>query len=186
MSEWHHHYYPEYEPDLDYYINGPSREPQKFNGKGDFRLWEVEVCEILGYEDVAEALDAKPDHMNQQEWKVFDGKACSILRFYLSKEVQNKVVAEKSSKDILEKLERLYLKKDSFIERITLRKQLYKLRMDASTTSLRDHLVEFNRRVLELSEFDVNLSEEDKVSILLASLPDEYNHLVMGMLYAKE
>lgn len=186
MSEWHHHYYPEYEPDMYYYINGPSREPQKFNGKGDFRLWEVEVCDILCYEDVAEALDGKPDHMNQQEWKVFDGKACSILRFYLSKEVQNKVVAEKSSKDILEKLERLYLKKDSFIERITLRTQLYKLRMDESTTSFRDHLEEFNRKVLELSEFDVNLSEEDKVSILLASLPDKYNHLVMGMLYAKD
>ncbi|PRQ27110.1 putative RNA-directed DNA polymerase [Rosa chinensis] len=186
MSEWHHHYYPEYEPDLDYYINGPSREPQKFNGKGDFRLWEVEVCDILGYEGVVEALDGKPDSMKQGEWKVFDEKACSILRFYLSEEVQNKVVAEKSSKDILEKLERLYLKKESFIERISLKMQLYKMRMDESTTSLRDHLEEFNRRVTELSEFEVELSEEDKVSILLASLPEKYNNLVMGMLYAKD
>ncbi|XP_062023891.1 uncharacterized protein LOC133740059 [Rosa rugosa] len=90
-------------------------------------------------------------------------------------------MAAKSGKQILEKLGKIYLN-NSFNERI-LKMQLYK---DERTTSMQEHVDEFNRRVWELSGYDVEFSDEDKVAILLASLPEKYNDLVMGMMYGKD
>ncbi|PRQ27111.1 putative RNA-directed DNA polymerase [Rosa chinensis] len=177
---WH----PQLGCDQDYNLNAPSWEVEKFNGKNNFKMWQVEVCDVLAVEGLVEALDGKPSYMKQAEWKVLDQKACSILRFYMSKKVKQKVMAAKSAKEILEKLGKIYLN-NSFNERI-LKMQLYKLRMDERTTSMQEHVDEFNRRVWELSGYDVEFSDEDKVAILLASLPEKYNDLVMGMMYGKD
>ncbi|KAL6207480.1 hypothetical protein ACLB2K_018438 [Fragaria x ananassa] len=42
------------------------------------------------------------------------------------------------------------------------------------------------RITLNLSGYDAEFSDEDKAAILLASLPEKFNDLVMGMMYGKE
>ena len=44
----------------------------------------------------------------------------------------------------------------------------------------------FNKVIDELLAFDVKIDEEDKVLILLSSLPKSYNHVITTILYGKE
>jgi hypothetical protein len=48
------------------------------------------------------------------------------------------------------------------------------------------HLNKFNMLNTHLLNFAVKIVEEDKVILLLASLPPSYDHLVMTLLYGKE
>lgn len=157
---------------------------EKFDGKNNFSMWQVEVKDILVKDGLSEALEGKPQGMKDNEWISFDQQACSTIRLCLSKEIKHNVMTVKSAKEIWEKLEKLYLEK-SLTNRINLKKEFYRFTMDESTT-LQDHLNEFNRMLSELLNLEVKMSEEDKVAVLLASLPEKYDHLVTTMLYGKQ
>jgi hypothetical protein len=51
---------------------------------------------------------------------------------------------------------------------------------------LLEHLNKFNMLKTQLLNFGVKIKEEDKVILLLASLPPLYDHLVTTLLYEKD
>ena len=51
-------------------------------------------------------------------------------------------------------------------------------------TTMLEYLNFFNK--IELLVVDVKIDEEDKASILLSSLPESYNHIVITILYDKK
>jgi hypothetical protein len=53
-------------------------------------------------------------------------------------------------------------------------------------TDLLEHLNKFNMLKTQLLNFGVKIKEEDKVILLLASLPPFYDHLVTTLLYDKD
>ena len=52
-------------------------------------------------------------------------------------------------------------------------------------TTMLDHLNFFNKVISELLAVDVKIDKEDKVLILLSSLSQSYDHIVITMLYGK-
>ena len=53
-------------------------------------------------------------------------------------------------------------------------------------TIVLEHLNFFNKIINELLAVDVKIDEEDKVLILLSSLPESYDDIVTATLYKKE
>ena len=51
---------------------------------------------------------------------------------------------------------------------------------------MNNHITRFDSLVTDLLNLDEKVSDVDKALILLASLPDEYEHLIVSMLTAKE
>jgi hypothetical protein len=51
---------------------------------------------------------------------------------------------------------------------------------------MNEHLNDFNKMIADLKNLDVEIDDEDKVLLLLNSLPDTYEHLVTTLLYGKE
>ena len=49
-----------------------------------------------------------------------------------------------------------------------------------------DHITRFNLLVTDLLNLDEKVSDVDKALILLVSLPDEYEHLIVSMLTGKK
>ncbi|KAL6183502.1 hypothetical protein ACLB2K_044913 [Fragaria x ananassa] len=84
---------------------------EKFYGKNNFSMWQVEVKDILVKDGLSKALDGKSQTMNENEWISFDQQACSTIRLCLSKEIKHNVMTETSAKGIWEKLENLCLEK---------------------------------------------------------------------------
>ena len=66
-----------------------------------------------------------------------------------------------------------------------MKKQIYSLQMNDGLNHL-EHLNAFNMLITQLSNFGLNLEEEDKTILLLASLPTSFNHLVTTLMYGKD
>ena len=65
------------------------------------------------------------------------------------------------------------------------RLKLYRFQYKPGTT-MNDHITRFDSLVTDLLNLDEKVSDVDKALILLASLPDEYEHLIVSMLTGKE
>uniref|UniRef100_A0A2N9FA36 CCHC-type domain-containing protein n=1 Tax=Fagus sylvatica TaxID=28930 RepID=A0A2N9FA36_FAGSY len=131
----------------------------KFDGTGNFGLWQRRVKDLLVQQGLVKALygkTKKPEKMTDEEWEELDMKAVSTIRLLLADEVMYDVMEENSTAGIWLNLEKRYMSK-SLTNKLHLKQKLYGLKMT-----------------------------EDKAMMLLTSLPASYEHLVMTLLYGKE
>ncbi|GKA82952.1 hypothetical protein Tco_0789700 [Tanacetum coccineum] len=82
------------------------------------------------------------------------------------------------------KLTSLYMTK-SLANRLYLKKKLYTYYMSPST-KLGDHINEFNKLILDLTNIDIEIEDEDQSLMLLTLLPSSYKNFVETLLYVKE
>ncbi|PON38934.1 Zinc finger, CCHC-type [Parasponia andersonii] len=76
--------------------------------------------------------------------------------------------------------------KKSIANRLYQKKKLYTLHIEEGK-SLKKHLDDFNKIILDLKNIDVEIEDEDQAIILLCSFPQSrYEHLVDTLLYKKE
>ncbi|GJU72050.1 hypothetical protein Tco_1263455 [Tanacetum coccineum] len=53
-------------------------------------------------------------------------------------------------------------------------------------TKLGDHIGEFNKLILDLTNIDIEIEDEDQTLILLTSLPSSYEIFLESLLYGRE
>jgi hypothetical protein len=104
-------------------------EIEKFNGKS-FELWKLKMEDLLVERDQWIMVDpgTAPTGTSADDWKKMDRKAKSTIRLCLSDSVLLNVSEEATTKDLWEKLGKLYQSK-SLVNKLFLRKKLYNLRM---------------------------------------------------------
>nr|KYP33977.1 Retrovirus-related Pol polyprotein from transposon TNT 1-94 [Cajanus cajan] len=144
-------------------------EIEKFSGLGDFSLWRVKMNALLVHQGLDAALSDEAI-MKVEERKRTEvlKKAHSAILLSLGDEVLREVAEEKTAMEIWKKLESLYLKR-SLANRLYLKKRLYTLQMEEEK-SLKKHVDDFNKIVLDLKSIDVKIDDEDQAMILLSSL----------------
>ena len=111
-----------------------------------------------------------------------DLKAASTIQLCLADKVMYNVMDEETATGLWSKLD-TYMTK-SLSNKLYLKKQLYRLRMNEATTVL-EHLNFFNKVINEFLTIDIKI-DEDKALTLLNSLLESYDHIVTIMLYGKE
>lgn len=116
--------------------------------------------------------EKKLETMRDGEFDYLDKQARLGIISNLFDDVLWEVAFETTTKDLWDKLKALYMKK-SDVNRFYLKQSLYMLRISEST-SIISHLDKFDSIIMDLSNIDVEMDDEDKVMILLCSLP---NHL---------
>src|SRR5688572_7070674 len=107
---------------------GTKFEIEKFDGRINFVLWQVQVKNVLiqsglhkvlkgtptsvkddkGSEKSESSGYSKKSKMNDEEWKELDMKAVSQIRLCLAKNVLANVIGLSTTKELWEKLEELY------------------------------------------------------------------------------
>jgi hypothetical protein len=100
-----------------------------------------------------------------------------MIRLCLSNSALLNVSSEDSTKKLWDKLGSLYPSK-SMVNKLFLRKKLYILRM-SDGISVTGNLNAFNTIITELSSRYIKITEEEKCIILLCSLIDSWDNLVM-------
>ena len=160
---------------------------EKFCGKGNFSLWQRQMKDLLIQQGVHKALlgkEKKSETMKDVEWVEMDEKAASVICLNLGDEVIHNILETKTAKEVWEKLEGLYMRKN-LTNKLYVKKQLYSLHMNEGSNLL-EHLNTFNMLNTQLSSFGVNYEDKDKALLLLASLPTSFDHLVTTLMYGKE
>ena len=127
--------------------------------------------------------EKKPETMKDVEWVEMDEKKASAICLNLGDEVIHNILEAKTTKEVWEKLEDLYMRKN-LTNKLYVKKQLYSLHMKEGSNLL-EHFNTFNMLNTQLLSFGVNYEDEDKALLLLVSLPT-FDHLVTTLMYGKE
>ncbi|PHT95375.1 hypothetical protein T459_03257 [Capsicum annuum] len=107
---------------------GTKFEIEKFDGRINFDLWQVQVKDVLIQSGLYKALKERPTsekgdkdseksqsskdsekfRISDEEWEELDMKAASPIRLFLAKNVLANVIGLSTTKELWEKLEELY------------------------------------------------------------------------------
>ena len=121
----------------------------------------------------------KPMTVLDEDWVKLERKAKSTIWLCILDYVLFNVSREAMAKTLWDKLGNLYQSK-SLVNKLFLLKKLYNLRMKDGD-SVTEHLNAFNTMLSQLSYFYIKISDEDKCIILLCSLPDSLDSLVIAI-----
>jgi hypothetical protein len=117
--------------------------------------------------------------MKYEEWEILDRKALGTIRLSLAALVAFNISKEKTTKGLMDALAKLY-EKPSASNKVFPMKRLFNMKM-LEGGSVANHLNEFNMVTNQLSSVKVDFDDEVRALIILCSLPESWNGLVMAV-----
>jgi hypothetical protein len=152
---------------------------EKFNGQ-KYQLWKMQMEDYLYQKDIYLPLDGitkKSTTMKDEEWEVLDIKELGTIWLCLGSINGFQYFERKDKEDLMKELARLY-EKPSASNKVFLMKILFNMKMSEGGF-VADHLNEFNMVTNQLSSVKVNFDDEVRDLLILCSLPERWNGLVM-------
>jgi hypothetical protein len=122
-------------------------------------------------------IEKKSMAMKDEEWEVLDINALGTIRLSLATSVAFNISKEKTKKELMDVLDKMY-EKSSASNKVFLMKRLFNMNM-SEDGSVADHLNEFNTIINKLSSIKVDFDNEVRALLILCSLPESWNNLVM-------
>ena len=151
-----------------------------FNGVG-FHTWQVKVKGHLMRKGLWSVITTQMDEprgnqAQQRDFQIKDEKALGILITSVSNEIVHYLDQATTSKHAWEILEQTFGAKSKH-SKISLKMQLYSLTMheNEGLSSLINRLKSI---CTQLSYIECNIEEDDKIAVLLKSLPLQYDNIV--------
>jgi hypothetical protein len=154
---------------------------EKFNGQ-NYQLWKMQMEDYLYQKDLFLPLGGiakKPMATKDEEWEILDRKALGTIRLSLAASVAFNISKEKTTKGLMDALAKLY-EKPSVSNKVFLMKRLFNMKMSEGG-SVADHLNDFNTVTNQLSSVKVDFDDEVRALLILCSLPESWNGLVMAV-----
>jgi hypothetical protein len=154
---------------------------EKFNGQ-NYQLWKMQLEDYLYHKDLFLPLggvEKKPTTMKNEEWEILDKKALGTIWMSLAASMAFNISKEKTTKDLMEKLSKLY-EKSSASNKVFLMKRLFNMNMSEGG-SVADHLNQFNTVPNQPGSVKVDFDDEVRALLILCSLPGRWNDLVMAV-----
>ena len=117
--------------------------------------------------------------MKDEEWLVLDRKALGIVRLCLAVSVAFNISKETTTEGLMKPRGKLY-EKTSASNKVFLMKHLFNMKMSEGGF-VADHLNDFNTVTNQLSSVGVNFDDEVRALLILCSLLESWNGLVISV-----
>ncbi|KAH9698769.1 hypothetical protein KPL71_024127 [Citrus sinensis] len=134
---------------------------------------------VLRKNNCLAAIGERPMEITDDKWNEIDGNAISDLHLALADGVLSSVAEKNTAKEICDTLTKLYEAK-SLHNKIFLKRKLYTLRM-AESTIVTDHINTLKTLFSQLTTLGHNIEENERAELLLQSLPDSYDQLIINL-----
>ena len=129
--------------------------------------------------DPIEGDNAKPDDMLDLDWKKLKKKTLGAIRQWVDISLYNHVAKETDPHTLWKNLENMYETKNAQTK-IFLMRKLVNLKLKEGQ-SIVEHLNDFKGMIVQLSVVGLSLDDETRACLLLGSLPDSWNTLVVSL-----
>jgi len=87
-------------------------EVVRFDGTGNFGLWQTRVKDLLAQQGISKALnEKKPAKVDDDKWEEMQAQACATIRLCLTDQIMYHVMDITSPKKIWDKLEEQFMSK---------------------------------------------------------------------------
>ena len=150
---------------------------EKFNGN-NFSLWKMKMKVVLRKNNCLATIGERSMEMTDDvKWNEMDGNAIADLHMVLANKVLSSVAEKKTAKEIRNTLIKLYEAK-SLYNKIFLKRRLYTLRI-VESTSTTDHINTLKTLFSQLTTLDHKIEENERAKLLLQSLSDSYDQLII-------
>ena len=115
---------------------------EKFDGTGNFVLWQTRVKDILAQQGILKGLqETKPAKVDNDVWEDMQVQAAATIRLCLADQVMYHVMDEDSPRKIWDKLASRYMSK-SATNKLYLKQKFYGLKMQEGS-NLVEHMNTF-------------------------------------------
>ncbi|KAH9769282.1 hypothetical protein KPL71_011940 [Citrus sinensis] len=135
---------------------------------------------VLRKNNCLAAIGERPMEITDDKWNEVDGNAISDLHLALADGVLSSVTEKNTAKEIWDALTKLYEAK-SLHNKIFLKRKLYTLRM-VESTMVTDHINTLKILFSQLTTLGHNIEENERAELLLQSLPDSYDQLIINLM----
>jgi hypothetical protein len=152
---------------------------EKFNGQ-NYQLWNMLMEYYLYQKDLFLPLGGivrKSTAMKDEEWEVLDRNALGMISMSLEASVDLNILKEKTMKELMDVLVKLY-EKPLVFNKVFLMNSLFNMKM-LEGGYVSDHLNEFSTVTNQLIYVKVDFADEVRDLLILCSLPESWNDLVM-------
>ncbi|CAH9131081.1 unnamed protein product [Cuscuta epithymum] len=148
----------------------------------NYNMWKPRMEDLLNLKDLADPLDnngVKPDKKTDEEWAKMNRKTVAQIRQWIDHSVFHHVSQEQSAHTLWEKLSSMYQAKTARNKTLLMRRLVnHKLRGGISVS---EHTSQFQDLVNQLSTTGWVLKDEEQAILLLSSLPDNWETLVVTL-----
>ncbi|KAH9754149.1 Integrase catalytic domain-containing protein [Citrus sinensis] len=134
---------------------------------------------VLRKNNCLAAIGERPMEITDDKWNEIDGNAISDIHLALADGVLSSVAEKNTAKEIWDTLTKLYEAK-SLHNKIFLKRKLYTLRM-VESTMVTDHINTLKTLFSQLTTLGHNIEENERAELLLQSLPDSYDQLIINL-----
>jgi hypothetical protein len=117
--------------------------------------------------------------MKDEEWEVLNRKELGTIQMSLAASIVFSISKEKTTKELMDALSKLY-EKPLASNKVFLMKILFNMKISKGG-SVADHLNEFNTVTNQLSFVIVDFDDQFRALLILCSLPERWNGLVMDV-----
>ncbi|KAF7140887.1 hypothetical protein RHSIM_Rhsim06G0188700 [Rhododendron simsii] len=149
----------------------------------NYAVWKPRMEDMLSWRDLydpLELLGVKPADMKTEDWKKMNQKAVGLIRQCIGQEVFHHVAQETDVYTLWTKLEGMYQSKTSRNKALLMR-GLVNLKLK-SGNSVAVHSSGFQNLVNQLASVVMKLDDELEALLLLSSLPDDWETLVVSLI----
>lgn len=148
----------------------------------NYNMWKPRMEDLLNLKDLGEPLEnkgVKPTAMTDDVWTRMNKKTVAQIRQWIDHSVFHHVSKETNAYKLWEKLQSMYQAKTARNKTLLMRRLVnHKLR---SGTSTAEHMSQFQDLVNQLGAAEWVLKDEEQAILLLSSLPDNWETLVVTL-----
>ncbi|KAJ0392280.1 hypothetical protein ATCC90586_011623 [Pythium insidiosum] len=153
------------------------KKPDDLLGNDNYFHWEFNMRMTLARKGLLNHIEGvKMGAELTDEWRAKDMKAYAIIAQGIEVEHQSKIRHTATAKDAWAALRDYYVKR-SLQNRVALTRRLHEFRMEEGS-NMASHLDRFDELVLSMEAVGDKMDEARQLTILLGSLPQEYETLV--------